>query len=81
MITIGFRLSARGAYGWISGMAMQSAIMTEFERAVYADMKPADRVSIWLIKAADFFEYSRIMTEEDTEVLRKVLEKMKEGKS
>lgn len=50
--------------------------MTEFEKQTYKDMSRADRVSIWMIKASEFFEFSRLMTNEDAKFLKKVLEAM-----
>ena len=50
--------------------------MTEFEKQTYKDMSRADRVSIWMIKASEFFEFSRLMTNEDAKFLKKVLDAM-----
>lgn len=50
--------------------------MTEFEKQTYKEMDRATRVSIWMIKASEFFEFSRIMTKEDAKFLKRVLDVM-----
>lgn len=48
--------------------------MSEFERQVYADMKSADRVLLWMAKCVELFEFSDILTKEDIKGIVKVLQ-------
>lgn len=48
--------------------------MNEFERQVYADMKSADRVLLWMAKCVELFEFSDILTKEDIKGIVKVLQ-------
>lgn len=46
--------------------------LTEFERQIYVDMKSADRVLLYMIKAHELIEYTQIMTHEDMKLLERV---------
>lgn len=48
--------------------------MSEFERQVYADMKSADRVLLWMAKCVELSEFSDILTKEDINGIVKVLQ-------
>lgn len=50
--------------------------VTEFAKQTYKDMSTANRVRIWMIKASEFFEFSRLMTNEDAKFLKRVLDVM-----
>lgn len=39
--------------------------MTEFERQVYRDMQPVDRVLLWAAKVTELMELQKIMGAED----------------
>ena len=52
--------------------------MSEFERQVYADMKSADRVLLWMATCVELSEFSDMLTAEDIELLvmvRKITKK------
>lgn len=48
--------------------------MTDFERQVYTDMLPTDRILIWMMKALELQELGKLMMERgDMPILRDVL--------
>lgn len=52
--------------------------MTPFEKQAYADMSSIDRIRLFMIKAEEFMQFCRIMTEEDVQGLKRICDLMKE---
>lgn len=51
--------------------------MTEWERDVYKDMKPIDRVLLYMVKVMEMLEFQQVLQAEDIEIIKEFL--LKEG--
>lgn len=52
--------------------------MSDFERQIYADMTSVDRVSLYMVKCMELIEFQKVMTEEDIQLLVKLVRHMEE---
>jgi len=50
--------------------------VTDFEREVYQSMSGDWRCLLWILKTADYMEFSRLLTPADLKLLRKTIEEM-----
>lgn len=54
--------------------------MTEFEKEVLTHGPSETRIMLWMSKAADFLEISKLLTEQDIKGLKEVLRLMDLGR-
>lgn len=51
--------------------------MTEFERQIYRDMQPVERVLLWAAKVSELMELQKIMGAGDVPLVRMLLKEVK----
>lgn len=52
--------------------------MNDFARQVYADMKPVDRVLLFMVKVDELLDLQKAMGEEDIRLIKELLRREEE---
>lgn len=54
--------------------------MNDYAIGIYKDMKPVDRVLLYMLKTRELFDLQAAMGEEDFRMLKDLCQQFKEGK-